>query len=568
MHMRRKILMTGMAVAVLVFALVPLTQLLVLGQETKEDASSMIEPMLDLIAASPRYQAKSPVGPLLELEDAWAIEDERSEAEDELIIGMRNGLDEMGYDRESRTFYCTVGMDGGEAWPQLDMYAQAAAGKENLQIRWIDDYCYDYCSDAVREGYRYELLAYTDTEFAYIGVVFTGLPIVTMHVDGGSDALGEEYVPACASISASGYEAITTGALVHLRGGGYVREYPKWSYRMEFHTLTAHGDEKNDVSVLGMPADSDWLLIGNAADPTCARNELAWSLWRDWHPDGSAFMLQQSRMVEVFQNDEYVGLYQIMQRIQPEEELLRMGGNLNTDYVLRVIKDLNIESRPVIDLTARLGYWAELRYAPIGATADKAFRQYEPYWQMNAQPVEEMTDEAFAETALRHTDIRETMEYFLFVQAAGLGFDNVFNNVYMWAMRRGSDFVYYHSPWDMDMAFMPIFGGDKLNFYVKQASRMLNLDVGGCRQVLHEIWWEKRAGLITDDAMYQRVQQFEDMINASGAYLRETEKWHGGADTLNLTEISAYAVGHLSEVDRMIEQMWPLEQNPEETAIE
>ena len=559
MHTRRNILIAGMAVVLLTALLVPMANLLISGQEEALDTANMIEPMLNLLAVSPQYQAKTPVEPMIELEDAWAIEDTREESwEEPLVVGMRNGLSELGYDSASQTFYCTTGMDGSDDWSELELYAQAATGKENLRVAWIDDYSYDYRSDAIREGYRYELLAYTDTEYAYFGIVFTGLPIVTLHVDGGNDVLGEEYAPARAAISGAGYDAINTASLAHLRGGGFVREYPKWSFRLEFHMLTVHGDDKNPLSVLGMPADSDWILIANSADPTCARNELAWSLWRDWNADGNAFMIQQSQMVEVFLNDEYVGLYQIMQRINTETELLRMGGNLNTDYVTRVIKDLNIEKRPVLDMMDRVGYWAELRYAPLSVSAKRAFEKFEPYWQMNSF-AGELTDEEFAQLAARHTDVREMMEYYLFVQAAGLGFDNVYNNVYMWALRQNGRYVYYCSPWDMDMAFTPILGGDLLNLFAEQPVRMLNLDVAKARQTLHEIWQEKRETIISDDAMYQRIQDFEDMINASGAYLRESERWHGGAQELNLAEISAYATQHLHEVDSMIEQMWPVQ---------
>ena len=548
-------------VALLVALLAPLSHLLSsgLGMVDANDADHMVKPMLAMLAESPQMKANTAVEPVMDVEDTWAIEDTREESwEEPLVIGMRNGDNELGFDRESNTFYCTLGMEDTGDWPELALFAQGAQNTENLRVAWIDDYSYDYRSDAIREGYRYELLAYTDTEYAYFGIVFTGLPIVTLHVDGGNDVLGEEYAPARAAISGAGYDAVNTASLAHLRGGGFVREYPKWSFRLEFHMLTAHGDDKNLQSVLGMPADSDWILIANSADPTCARNELAWSLWRDWNADGNAFMLQQSQMVEVFLNDEYVGLYQIMQRINTETELLRMGGNLNTDYVTRVIKDLNIEKRPVLDMMDRVGYWAELRYAPLSVSAKRAFEKFEPYWQMNAF-TDELTDEEFSQLAARHTDVRELMEYYMFVQAAGLGFDNVYNNVYMWAQRQDGRYVYHCSPWDMDMAFTPILGGDLLNLFAEQPVRMLNLDVADCRQVMHDVWREKRETIISDDAMYQRIQDFEDMINASGAYLRESERWQGGAQELNLAEISAYATQHLHEVDNAIEQMWPVQ---------
>ena len=563
--MRRNLLGAMLLMLLLAAMLLPVARLLSSGQDAgRGQTADGVKPMLDLLAQSPTYRAHTAVEPMLELEEIWAIEDAREESGAPLVTGMRNGDHEMGYDAESDTFYCTIGMETGEDWPELALFAQAAEGAENLHVVWVDDYSYDYASDAVREGWRYELLAYTDTEFAYIGVVFTGLPIVTLRVDGGAEALSEEYTPARMAVSGAGYAGVNSGAMVHLRGGGFVKEYPKYSYRVELHTLSSHGDEKNDLSVLGMPADSDWILIANAADSTCLRNELAWSIWRDWNADGRGFMLQQSRMVEVFVEDEYAGIYQIMQRIRPEEEIVRMGGNLNTDYCARVIKDVNIESRPVIDLMDSVNYWAELRYAPQGVSAKRAFAQFEPYWQMNTLNdgnARWLEDEAFTETALRCTDMREMLEFFLFTQAAGLGYDNVFNNVYMWALRQGDHYVYHLSPWDMDMAFTKMLGfeEDTPNLYLQQARRILDLNVAGAQQLIRDIWSEKRATILTEDAMYQRFDAFEELLNASGAYLRESEKWYGGARELNLAEVQAFAVEHLHTIDLAIENLWPLD---------
>jgi len=560
------LLKTGLLAALLIALLVPLAHLLSIGQDdvNANDAAHSVVPMLEMLAASPVYSAVTEVEPLIELEDAWAIEDTRTESETPLLAGMRNGDHEMGYDEESRTFYCTIGMETGEEWPELALFAQQAAGVKDLRVAWIDDYTYDYPADSVRDNWRYELIAYTDDAYEYIGMVFTGLPIVSLRVEGGTEALGEEYIPARMAVSGAGYEGINSGAMIHLRGGGFVKEYPKMSYRVELHTLDTGGDTKNDVSVLGMPADSDWILISNAADEYCARNELAWSIWRDWNADGRGFMLQQTRMVEVFVENEYVGIYQIMQRIRPAEEIARMGGNPNTDYCARVIKDVNIESRPVIDLMERVNFWAELRHAPAGVSANHAFAQFEPYWQMNVQFAGqhlELSDKDFAAAAEKHTDVREMMDIFLFTQAAGLGYDNVFNNVYMWALREGDHYVYHLSPWDMDMAFIKMLGSeeDTLNYYFRQAYRMLNLNVANARKILYEVWDEKRATILSDDALYQRIENFQDMLNASGAYLRESEKWYGGARELDLGEIQAFAVSHLNTIDRHLEGGWPRE---------
>lgn len=565
MHMKRKLIGAAAAVVLLVLLLIPLTSLLSLGQDgVPRDAEHVVEPMLELLAASPQEQAHTPVEPMIELEDAWAIEDERSEAEQALVLGMRNGADEMGCDSESRTFYCTLGMDGAEDWPELELFAQAAEGAQNLRVAWIDDYSYDYRSDAIREGYRYELLAYTDTAYEYIGVVFTGLPIVTLHVHGGVDALGEAYTPARAAISGAGYEAINTAAQVHLRGGGFPQQYPKHSFRLEFYNMSEKNSlEKNSQSVLGMEPDSDWLLISNVADDSRVRNHMGWELWNEWNADGQAFALLGSEMVEVFADDEYMGLYQLMQRVDVDREIVRMGGNLNTDVAMRIIAEMNIEDRPYVNRREECGYFAELRYKPQYMSDETAMSVFEPHHMLNMLEKENgyADDAEFAQAALAHTDMRELLEYFVFAQAASFGYDNVYNNVYLWALKDGDSYVYYFSPWDMDRVFAPVYtdGSDQINLWYPQVCRLLELNIGGAREILWEIWNEKKDQLLSDDALYQRFMDMEDMINASGAYRRDMLKWTGEERTLNLAEYSAYTLGHRDSVELHFQELWPLD---------
>ena len=169
MTMRKRLIGAALMVAVLVALLVPLVQLLSGGQSAIDanDAEHMIKPMLAMLSQSPQQKAHTAVEPVMELEETWEIEDTREESwENPLVIGMRNGESELGFDAASNTFYCTVGMEDTGDWPELELFAQSAQGVEKLRVAWVDDYTYDYRSDAVRDGYRYELMAYTDTQYA------------------------------------------------------------------------------------------------------------------------------------------------------------------------------------------------------------------------------------------------------------------------------------------------------------------------------------------------------------------------------------------------------------------
>ncbi|MBP3522194.1 MAG: hypothetical protein J6M56_01315, partial [Clostridia bacterium] len=90
--MRRKLMGTALLVLLLAALLLPVTRLLSSGQDTARDQTADgVELMLGLLARSPAYRAQTPVEPMLELEEIWALEDEREESGTPLVVGMRNG---------------------------------------------------------------------------------------------------------------------------------------------------------------------------------------------------------------------------------------------------------------------------------------------------------------------------------------------------------------------------------------------------------------------------------------------------------------------------------------------
>lgn len=498
------------------------------------------------------------VSALISIEDAWAIEDQREEAQEPLVSRMYNGEAILGCDAQSLTFYCTLGLDNGNEWPQLQL---TACGAEQLQVAWVDDYGYDLCGEAIAEGWRYELLAYTDTAYAYIGVVFTGLPIVTLHTDDQAGIVKETDTGVDVHIASWG-DALYSRAQIHRRGGdGYVG-VDKPSYRFEFLGIDLRGNLQSAArSVLGMEADTDWLLISNNSDVSAVRNHLCWQLWKEWEPDRQLAELD-SRLVEVFLNDGYMGMYQLMQYVDPQEELEATGGNPQTDVCIRRIVTNNRGDRPREDRSQADYHEVELRYAPEGMTADEAFDVFDRYTQIELG-WEEMDSEAFADLVLSCFDIDEVLSYYLFVQGYNLR-DNVLNNLYIWALRQSDGtYRYAFSPWDMDRSLSVTSEEEKAEnddfcLHMQFVHRMLTLDVGGCRERLWAMWQEKRSGPLSDDALYQRIQETEDMVNASGAYLRESERWRGGAQKLNLAEMSANMIDIENWVEFMLRENWPV----------
>ena len=123
---------------------------------------------------------------------------------------------------------------------------------------------------------------------------------------------------------------------IKLRGNSSLG-YNQKKFTLE--TRDAEGQEL-DVSLLGMPAEHDWVLLSPYADVSMMRDALAFRLWTDmgyWAP--------RIRMCEVVYNGEYAGIYGLAESIKVGKDRLDIanlkkkdvsGIELTGGYLLRI----------------------------------------------------------------------------------------------------------------------------------------------------------------------------------------------------------------------------------------
>ncbi|MDO4741603.1 MAG: hypothetical protein Q4A66_13125, partial [Eubacteriales bacterium] len=170
-----------------------------------------------------------PVEPVpQQIETIWAIEDTRTPSETPLVTALENHGTPLAYDAQQNRFACTLGLDHSEGWPDIHLTAPGANG---VRLMFSDDYAYDDCAEAVQEGYAYQVLAYTDTQYAYFEIVFTGLPMIIIDAP---ETITQEDTPVQIAISEHGEEAICSPGRAHVRGDRSVTWKPKTGYKLEF----------------------------------------------------------------------------------------------------------------------------------------------------------------------------------------------------------------------------------------------------------------------------------------------------------------------------------------------
>ena len=108
------------------------------------------------------------------------------------------------------------------------------------------------------------------------------------------------------------------------RRGNSSQGNEKTPYR--FETVDEEGDNRN-VKLLGMPEENDWVLYAPWQDKTMIRNVLIYQLSNDIGRYAS-----RTRFAELFLNDEYMGVYVLMEKIKRDNNRIDIS-KLNPDEI-------------------------------------------------------------------------------------------------------------------------------------------------------------------------------------------------------------------------------------------
>ena len=498
-------------------------------------------------AAAAAVLLASPYAPVVEpcrdIEDIWAIEDAREESDTPLVTALDNNGQALGYDAASNTFYCTLGLGHEEDWPQLHLTAPGANG---VSLCFVDDYTYDWCADAIRDGWAYQILAYTDDAYSYASLVFTGLPIISLETQ---EALRpHEDIPVRVSVSAAGEAGLTACGRAHERGDTSLRMRPKHGIKVEF-TRHADGTRKTEQEMPLLGRTDEFILIACSMDYLLIRDKLSWDLWNGISSEDEAFGPRETAYCEVFAGDAYLGVYVMMKPYDYAQELARLGADAPAaDSLYRLAgRSVHEFDKPLIQ--DHRGMYYEQHYAPSGETGHAALL---PYLALFA----EEDDAVFSEKALELLDIDSVIRYALFVQACGMT-DNEHNNLYIVAHRTEDGYRYLFAPWDLDVSWgrdddenaevwydFPIF------------DRLVELDCGGVvRDRLAAIWKQMRENGFSGENVGSLLDGYNAALNDSGAFYRDAERWNRPNAYSENYSIYSYAAARFEMMDRRIAEM-------------
>ena len=295
------------------------------------------------------------------------------------------------------------------------------------------------------------------------------------------------------------------------------------------------GEDTEKEELFNLRNDDDWILDAMYIDPSRSRNITAMQIWQNflatamYFPEEEEARLgQRGEYIELFINDEYLGIYSMNEQIDKKQLQLKSSGGL-----LYKAEDWTVET-----------HFEGIQAEPTAANIWQGFELKHPNddvteadWETLKNLIDltaNSTDEIFSNSIEESLDIDNAICYFIFINLIQ-ALDNTGKNQFIF--RYDEDYPLAFAPWDLDITLgnytaLPWFEDDSINDIKTNPifSRLYNLDVNGYRNKVKTTW-----NNLNQLNLYSELSSlFNTKINIltnSNAINRENDKWELDIDS-------------------------------------
>jgi len=291
--------------------------------------------------------------------------------------------------------------------------------------------------------------------------------------------------------------------------GGMSSQYPKHSMTIEL---------EQDAVLSGLPANDDWILNASYIDKTFQRHKLSYDIFRKMHPENIA---PGCSYVSVYHNDNYIGLYVLMEKINGS--LLGFDKNRPENALLFKDAFVFIEER-----------------LPNVQEPDNYYQQKFPsveQGELSNAPEEfkaflfNSSDKQFTREIENWVDLRNIVDWHLLLLLTNND-DGVIKNYYLFRTAQSEQFGFI--PWDYDHSFGRD-GNYELNLIEREVgwnkavllNRLFAIKETGYADRLAARYTELRKELFTEEALLEMIELNDSLLRP---YLKANEeRWPNDA---------------------------------------
>ena len=462
------------------------------------------------------------------------------------------------YDKVSDTYMVSIPENAFGTDYEASIALDATAGWSNLSIEGTD-IADNYTFKQVEGNKIYKIHAQEGDKEINTQLTFTFLPLLVME-----GTFGYDYAQGNISLlSPDAAEPTNSFAKVKWRGGSTnTADKHKRNYKIK--TLNEKG-KKQEISLLGMREDNNWILDAGQIDLFRLRNRIATEIWNDFatkpyyaSKEPKAKSGVTGKVVEVILNNEYRGIYSLTEAMDRKELKLKKYDDENQEFHGQLWKVSSWDKATFWDIdkdydnTQETWHAFETKYPDID---DVNPTDYSPLYEA-IDFVANSNDEAFKKEVGDYFDIPVLIDYQLF-QESLKPVDNNGKNMFWGIYDVAKSKKLTLAIWDLDASVgqfwqcsTPLHPNrvfpntdlgvkDGFNLY----HRLSSLNVDNYNEKVANRYHELRKTYFSEENLISRYQGYYDMLVKSGAASREETKWSEDSD------IGGYPLNFKSEIE-------------------
>lgn len=481
----------------------------------------------------------------------------------ELEVRLRFQGEQLPYDTSSNTFYLPLNMQI-EEWETGNLKVD----KKDVSIFFIDDFTKKSKLEAIAKNEGFTFVAYTEKEYQYYTLVFTGLPMMLINT---SDEKIDDKVVVDMKLydSLKKVNWVQSSAATLRARGATSKNFPKLGFKLELFEYDNIGKRVNHhLSLLNMRKDDDWILYAMYGDDTKIRDKLSIDIWNEFGAKDNQFDADYGTKLEYIElmiNGQYYGIYGLMEPVDAKK--LKIIEDDNNDFQEHIYKrttnsGLSIDQfEEEADATIRSGF--ELK--GLGKENEVSLSSWKPLLDFIEINNEE-DDATYAEKIDEVVDIDSAVNNWLFLQIIS-GHDNKKKNMYYVSKMTKEGVKLYFIPWDMDLTWGNVYNENSELYTIFDPSiqtkdvnwetgqRVIETNAGQSVSLLSSKWKKLRSTILEDEALIHRIENLEYIVINSGAMERDSNRWPDSAHTTDYTSIKQYAVDRMHYLDDYIQQL-------------